>query len=46
MRREIRKRKRTEREEILNEDRREIRWMKEIWKGGKEQEKKEVGDRK
>jgi hypothetical protein len=44
--REMRKRERTERGEILNEDRREKRWMREIWKGGREQEKKGVGDRK
>jgi hypothetical protein len=27
-------------------DRREKRWMREIWKGGREQEKKGMGDRK
>jgi hypothetical protein len=29
---EMREKERTERGEILNEDVREIRWMKEIWK--------------
>jgi hypothetical protein len=29
---EMRERERKERGEILNEDRREIKWMKEIWK--------------
>jgi hypothetical protein len=38
----MRKRERKERGEILNEDGREIRWMKEIWKR-KERTEKERG---
>jgi hypothetical protein len=37
-------RERKKRGEILNEDRREIRWMKEIWKR-KERREKERGGR-
>jgi hypothetical protein len=33
---EMRERERKKRGEILNEDGREIRWMKEIWKREKE----------
>jgi hypothetical protein len=36
---------RKERGEILNEDGREIRWMKEIWKRRERIEKKGVRDR-
>jgi hypothetical protein len=44
---ERRERERKERGEILNEDGREIRWMKEIWnRKRKNRKKKEMGDRK
>jgi hypothetical protein len=39
-----RERKRKEREEILNEDGREIRWMNEIWKRRGKIEKKRGGE--
>jgi hypothetical protein len=43
---EMRERESKERGEILNEDGREIRWMKEIWKRREMIEKKKVGYRK
>jgi hypothetical protein len=42
----MRERESKERGEILNEDGREIRWMKEIWKRREMIEKKKVGYRK
>jgi hypothetical protein len=36
---EMRERERTEKGEILNEDGRKIRWMKEIWKKRERREK-------
>jgi hypothetical protein len=43
---EMREKESKERGEILNEDGREIRWMKEIWKRREMIEKKKVGYRK
>jgi hypothetical protein len=43
---EMRQKERKERGEILNEDGREIRWLKEIWKRRERIKKKGVGDRK
>jgi hypothetical protein len=40
---EMRERERKERGEILNEDRREIGWMKEIWKRRERLEKQGGG---
>jgi hypothetical protein len=40
---EMRDRERKEREEILNEDGREIRWMKKIWKRRERIEKERNG---
>jgi hypothetical protein len=40
----MRKRERKERGEILNEDGREIRWMKEIWKRRERIEKERCGE--
>jgi hypothetical protein len=42
---EMREMEGKEREEILNENGREIRWMKEIWKEGKSREGKGWGIR-
>jgi hypothetical protein len=42
---EMREMEGKEREEILNENGREIRWMKEIWKEGKSREGKRWGIR-
>jgi hypothetical protein len=42
---EIRERERKEREDIRNEDGREIRWMKEMWKRRERIEKERGGDR-
>ncbi|KAJ3629821.1 hypothetical protein MTP99_014188 [Tenebrio molitor] len=41
---EMRKRQRKERGGILKEDRREIRWMKEIWKRRERIEKERGGE--
>jgi hypothetical protein len=43
---EMRERERKERGEIPNEDGREIRWMKEIWKWRERIEKEKGGDTK
>jgi hypothetical protein len=43
---EMRERERKERREILNEDGREIRWMKKIWKRRERIEEERGGDRK
>jgi hypothetical protein len=43
---EMTERERKERGEIQNEDGREIRWVKELWKRRNIIEKKWVGDRK
>jgi hypothetical protein len=43
MRREIRKTERKERGRILNEDGREIGWMKELWKRRDKMEKERGG---
>jgi hypothetical protein len=42
----MRERERKERREILNEDGREIRWMKKIWKRKERIEEERGGDRK
>jgi hypothetical protein len=44
MRREIRKTERKERGRILNEDGREIGWMKELWKRRDKMEKERGGE--
>jgi hypothetical protein len=41
----MRERERKERREILNEDGREIRWMKKIWKRKERIEEERGGDR-
>jgi hypothetical protein len=42
----MRETERNEREEILNEDGREIRWMKELWKRRERTDKEKGGEQK